>query len=102
MHTKHSAKVRLFLGTILTLALIAFLIGFPASGQPGKDGKDGPALLQTLKGHSSAVFALAFTPDGKFLITGSFDKTLKMWDPATGQELRTFGGAQGHTSLITC
>src|SRR5262249_41083037 len=31
----------------------------------------------------------AFTPDGKLLLTGSLDKTVKVWDVAGGKELRT-------------
>lgn len=33
----------------------------------------------TLKGHGDGVTSLAFTPDGKTLISGSFDKTVKLW-----------------------
>ena len=36
------------------------------------------------KGHTDAVYAVAFSPYGKFLITTSFDKTLKHWEAATG------------------
>jgi len=41
------------------------------------------ALLATLDGHTSDVRALAFSPDGKTLVTGSFDGTVKFWDFAT-------------------
>lgn len=49
------------------------------------------------RGHYAAIKAAAFTPDSKFLLTGSRDKTVKLWDVATGRELRSF---LGHTSTI--
>jgi WD40 repeat protein len=50
-----------------------------------------------LKGHTDSVFALAFSPDGKTLASGSFDKTIKLWDVASGKELKTF---TGHTKEV--
>ncbi len=46
--------------------------------------------------HGSTVTGLAFTPDGKALVSASYDKTLRVWDAATGRELRrlpTFRGS---------
>ena len=42
--------------------------------------------IRTLKDHIDAVYALAFTPDGKRLVSGSADRRMKVWDsiPATG------------------
>ena len=36
-------------------------------------------------------FALAFDPHGKFLASASGDRTVKLWDVATGERLETFG-----------
>ncbi|AFY55093.1 WD40 repeat-containing protein [Rivularia sp. PCC 7116] len=36
-------------------------------------------LLHTLKGHKSEVWGIAFSPDGKKIVSGSWDKTLKIW-----------------------
>jgi len=38
------------------------------------------ALVERLRGHRDSVYSVAFTPDGKGLISGSLDKTLKYWD----------------------
>jgi len=48
-------------------------------------------------GHSSEVKAVAFSPDGKQALSGSWDETLKLWDVETGREIRTI---PGHTSIV--
>jgi len=47
---------------------------------------------RTLRGHTGSVNAVAITPDGRFALSGGQDKTLKLWEIATGQEIRTFTG----------
>ncbi len=47
-------------------------------------------LQQTIEAHGDWVRCLSFTPDGTNLVSGSFDKTIKLWQVATGQLVRTF------------
>ncbi|MBL8796263.1 MAG: WD40 repeat domain-containing protein [Planctomycetia bacterium] len=47
---------------------------------------DTGTLRATYRGHAAGVTALAFSLDSKFLATGSLDKTVVLWDTATGQE----------------
>ena len=47
--------------------------------------------------HGGPVSALLFTPDGKTLISGSGDRLIRLWDPATGKERRRL---QGHTGAV--
>src|ERR1035438_8265012 len=53
---------------------------------------------QTLMGHTREVTSVAFSPDGKRIVTGSEDKTAKVWDAATGRELLAL---QEHTHWVT-
>ncbi|MEW6609453.1 MAG: NACHT domain-containing protein, partial [bacterium] len=47
--------------------------------------------------HSSAVTSGVFSGDGKYILSASRDKTLKLWDKETGQEVRTF---KGHSDAV--
>lgn len=65
----------------------------PAGSNPGSG-----ATVRTYTGHAGKLNALGVTPDGKLLVTGSDDKTVRVWDVAGGKQLFTF---QGHTDAVT-
>jgi WD40 repeat protein len=48
-------------------------------------------LQQTINAHSDWVRCLSFTPDGGKLVSGSFDKTIKLWQLDTGKAVYTLG-----------
>ena len=52
-------------------------------------------VRMTLRGHSSAVLGVAFSPDGKRFATASGDQTAKEWDAESGKELLTLRGHSG-------
>lgn len=52
----------------------------------------GAAELATWKGHEKEVRCAVFSPDGKMALSGSLDRTLKLWDASSGQELGTWTG----------
>jgi len=53
--------------------------------------------IKTLAGHTNWVWSVAFSPDGKTLVSSSYDRTVRLWDVTTGRCIRTL---TGHTSEI--
>ena len=59
-----------------------------------KTGKE----IKTLVGHSCMVLSVAFSPDGKTVVSGSRDNNIKLWSVETGQEIKTL---VGHSNYVT-
>jgi WD40 repeat protein len=53
--------------------------------------------IMTLRGHSAAVNSVTYSPDGRWIATGSHDRTAKLWDAASGKEVLTL---QGHRNRV--
>nr|WP_290223891.1 NB-ARC domain-containing protein [Trichocoleus desertorum] len=72
-----------------------------ADGEPPALAISGNSLAnpptKIFRGHTNRIFGVAFTPDGKTLVTGSLDRTLKLWNVQTGECLKTL---QGHSSWV--
>jgi WD40 repeat protein len=60
------------------------------------------AEVRVLRGHQALVVALAFSPDGKHLVSGAQypDNTARLWDAATGQTIAVMAGHQNQVSSI--
>ena len=54
-------------------------------------------MEQTLEGHASPVYSVAFSPDGSRLASGSDDQTVRVWNIATGQVEQTL---EGHSATV--
>ena len=82
-----SPRIRSFLEQIRTAKRGPWLCPYSASMMP-----PGGPLIWTLIGHTAQVATVSLTPDGRRALSGSHDKTLKVWDLETGRERRTLAG----------
>lgn len=81
----------LSIGIGLFLALGSFSPAAPApKPRPPKE-------RATLRGHKGDISSIAFSPDGKVLASASWDKTIRLWDGATGKPIATLSG---HTERV--
>ena len=55
------------------------------------DAQTGQKVFFTLPGGLKEFFAVAFSPDGRHLVTGSANKTVQVWDARTGENVGTLG-----------
>jgi WD domain, G-beta repeat/Caspase domain len=81
-------------GVLLMLTTIGY--GGPAASTALQQFNQ-PRLVAQL-GHSLSITSVAFSPDGCYVLTGSANKTARLWDIETGKEVRMF---EGHEARIT-
>ncbi|MEN6638101.1 MAG: WD40 repeat domain-containing protein, partial [Smithella sp.] len=62
---------------------------FAAENPVASDGRQGPEIFVQL-GHTSSINTVEFSPDGKFVLSGSDDNSIKLWEAASGKLIRTF------------
>jgi WD40 repeat protein len=63
---------------------------------PLEEGKG----LHTLRGNQKEVVAVAFSPDGKTLATGGYDKSIRLWDVPSGRIRHALEGHEGKVTAV--
>ena len=74
-----------------------------ASPAEPKTAAESPLPMLDTGGHMALIKGIAFTPDGRQLVSASNDKTIRVWDLASGKTVRTIRGesAPGQTGRIS-
>jgi WD40 repeat protein/tRNA A-37 threonylcarbamoyl transferase component Bud32 len=84
------------MGIVTAVALTAGISHFPdinfLSANSLMVGSKNSSLVNTLTGHSKQVYAIAISPNGQTLVSGSVDNTIKLWEMPNGKALRTLTG----------
>jgi WD40 repeat protein len=110
----------MILPKLKTFAALVFVVGMVAAVCHGQldaraaqgDGKPGVAQAEapmpagalarlgtTRFRHSQVIAAIAFSPDGKLVATGTFSSGIRLWDTATGKEVRLLTPETGAPAL---
>ncbi|HEY8051716.1 MAG TPA: protein kinase [Steroidobacteraceae bacterium] len=71
----------------------------PESLSVFQEARAADAQILALTGHDGVVWRAAFSPDGRRVVTASWDKTARVWDATTGAELTRL---VGHTGRLNC
>ncbi|TFK65937.1 WD40 repeat-like protein [Pluteus cervinus] len=64
----------------------------------GQNWQEVQCYTKVLNGHKGPVESVAFSSDNRYVVSGSWDQSVRVWDAETGQQTAEF---QGHTSKVT-
>jgi WD40 repeat protein len=55
-------------------------------------------VMHTLWGHTGRVYSVSLSPDDRFIVSGCLNNTVRVWEVATGQQVRVL---EGHTKMVS-
>jgi hypothetical protein len=56
--------------------------------------------IRRFVGHGDAVVGVALSPNGRYVLSTSYDNSIRLWDVQTGTEVRAYRGHTGHTHAV--
>ncbi|MEH1910460.1 MAG: serine/threonine-protein kinase [Nostoc sp.] len=69
-------------------------------GEPPKITLGEVSLVNTLQGHESSVLSVAISPDGKTIASSGGDRTIKLWNLATGKQISLLKGHSQQVNVV--
>ena len=61
----------------------------------------GKCIADPIRGHTDSVSSIAFSPDGKRIVSGSFDCTVRVWDVARAKPMKTLPAHSDPVTAVT-
>jgi WD40 repeat protein len=88
------------MGKVILIVLVALSATFlPQSVLPQDNKKPRKPMIE-LVGHKKSIYSVAISPNNRFVVTGSFDKTARIWDANNGSFLYELEGHNGSISSV--
>jgi WD40 repeat protein len=91
---------RMTMKTIINKFFAVFFVVACAGYAIAQDLASGPQLTVQI-GHTGDVRSVAFSPDGRYVLSGSEDGTAKLWEVSTGREVRTLSGHRSNVTSVS-
>jgi len=90
---------------VIGLCVIGAIVGGSSrrsslTASNSKDNGNKFGLIRQIEAHNGHVRALAFSPDGKFLLSGGEDRVIRLWDVASGDRLKEFKAHEGNVNAL--